>query len=80
MSSYRGNARQCPHCAITYKRFRTGFSYADVYQMMWTHPQKRRRTILGAWHQLKKELWNRHIDVDCERMPLNKAALQEIPF
>jgi hypothetical protein len=29
----------------------------------WKH--KRRGTVLGKWHQHKKELWQRHIDVEC---------------
>lgn len=80
MSRYRGNARTCPHCGLQYGKFRTGFTYHEVYHMMWSHPQKRRNTILGSWHALKKQLWERHIETDCERLPANVLAMQEIPF
>lgn len=72
MSNYRGNAEQCPHCRVTYKRFRSGLTYQDVWSMLadnspdpadWRY--KRRRTILGAWHQFKRELWQRHKDAEC---------------
>lgn len=47
---------------ITYDRFRTGLTYRDVYHMLWHRRYKRRRTVLGYWHQLKLELWNRYLD------------------
>jgi hypothetical protein len=52
-----------------YQRFRTGLSYRDVYAMLWVHDPdpkrwkyKRRHTILGFWHQLKKQLWEQMLD------------------
>jgi hypothetical protein len=80
VSSYRGNHEACPHCGVRYGRFRTGFTYHEVYHMMWQHPQKRRNTILGSWHQLKKELWSRHVETDCPNSPRSVAAMQEVPF
>lgn len=80
VSNYRGNHDACPHCGVRYGRFRTGFTYAQVYELMWTHPQKRRNTILGAWHQLKKELWARHVEQECESLPANVLALEGVPF
>lgn len=29
---------------------------------------KRRRTVLGKWHQIKRELWDEHLDM-CEGKP-----------
>lgn len=76
MSRWRGDSRTCPHCGVTYKAFRTGLTYRDVYHQMWDHSQKRRNTILGSWHQLKLELWGQHIDSGCESDPRNVAALE----
>jgi hypothetical protein len=48
-----------------YDRFRTGLSYKEVRKMLWSgNPDsgkwryKRRGTVLGMWHQMKKEMWN----------------------
>lgn len=90
MSRYVGNNDKCPHCGVRYKEFHTGLNYADVY--LWfctadpdpsTWRYKRRNTILGRWHQEKKEQWKRHITDQCqaifrpgdafEGMPANEA-------
>lgn len=53
----------CP-CGASYDALRTGFSFADVKQLMyvasedpadWRH--KRRRSVLGFWHELKLQIW-----------------------
>lgn len=66
------NEMCCPNCGIDYRNFRTGFSYADVYAMLWkpSHDSdewmyKRRNTILGKWHQIKQEMWTHHLE-NCE--------------
>lgn len=60
MSRYHGNGERCPTCRITYGRFRTGLSYADVYHLIWDRPYKRRHGVLGAWHQIKRQMWREH--------------------
>ncbi len=51
---------------MTYRQFKTGLTYRDVYQMLWVHSEdsrewryKRRATVLGFWHELKLQLWER---------------------
>lgn len=68
MSRYKGNSDRCPHCGLTYGRFRTGLTYQDVVGWLWDNSEdsadwryKRRGTILGLWHQTKKEFWEEHI-------------------
>lgn len=63
---------RCPHCGLQYADFRTGLTYQDVYDMYWSGSDdpsdwkyKRRGTILGKWHQLKLEMWKRHLE-GCE--------------
>jgi hypothetical protein len=70
---HNANAQDCVHCGLRYSDMRTGLTYKDVYEMFWsgsddtsTWVNKRRGTVLGRWHQLKLELWERHIDL-CER-------------
>lgn len=60
MSRYHGNGEECPHCGLTYGRFRTGMSYQDVYYLIWDRPHKRRRGVLGAWYQIKRRMWREH--------------------
>lgn len=68
MSRYRGNSDKCPCCGITYGRFRTGLTYRDVYLFLPWHENpadgipKRPGTVLGKWHQIKKEWWHHHLD------------------
>ena len=61
-------SQRCPHCGITYGEFRTGYTYGDIYEMLWTADEdperwvyKRRHTILGRWMQIKREMWRSHI-------------------
>ena len=67
MSRYHGNDEECPVCRLTYGQFRTGLTYYEVYLMIdglnpeqWTY--KRRGTVLGKWHQIKREFWERHLE------------------
>lgn len=73
---------QCQTCGTEYDKFRTGFTFAEVRSMMyvasadpkdWRH--KRRHSVLGFWHQLKKELWGYHLH-ECE-MAANLARLHQ---
>jgi hypothetical protein len=64
MASKFGAKRGMPD----YDHFRTGFTYAQVYEMMkdysadpkdWRY--KKRGSVLGFWHQLKMELWEQYL-------------------
>lgn len=46
---------------LMYAQFRTGLTYADVYYMIYTRPHKRRRGVLGYWHQLKKAMYAEYL-------------------
>ena len=50
---------------LSYYEFRTGLTYRDVYMMLWDRKYKRRRTVLGFWHQLKEQMYNQYLDM-CE--------------
>jgi hypothetical protein len=72
VSRYCGNADKCDVCGITYRQLNTGMSYRDIWALfvdnhedtsLWRY--KRRHTILGKWHQIKKELWRYHTEVAC---------------
>lgn len=69
MSRYSGNDRTCPVCGVRYAEFRTGLTYQEVFDRLkdfdevtskWSY--KRRGTVLGKWHQYKKEAWSQHIN------------------
>jgi len=60
---------RCPICGLAYDAFRSGLTYAEVYAQFWvddddpsTWCNKRRRTVLGRWHELKLDLWTEHLD------------------
>jgi len=68
----KAGAETCPVCGITYHEFRTGLDFAEVKTMFWspnpdpsTWRYKRRRTVLGKWHQIKQEMWAHHLE-NCE--------------
>ncbi len=53
---------------MTYETFRTGLTFADVREMMmvgsddpskWRY--KRRRSVLGFWHQIKQQMWQTYL-------------------
>lgn len=61
----------CPNCGIEYDDFRTGLTFREVRRMMftgaadpcdWRH--KRRRSVLGFWHELKTQLWQYHVNME----------------
>lgn len=83
MSRCRYNADACPYCSTTYGQFRTGLTYRAVFEMLmdWSadprdwHVGKTRGPVLGKWFEIKRQLWQRHVDAECERHPKNVAAL-----
>lgn len=85
MSRYHGNGQRCPFCDLTYKRLKTGLTYRQVYELLkdysddptdWTY--KRRGTVLGKWHQIKKELWEWHL-YECQRQAEFEDAQEPPP-
>jgi hypothetical protein len=47
---------------IPYDSFRTGLTFRDVYMMLWDRKYKRRRTVLGFWHQLKQQMYAQYAE------------------
>jgi hypothetical protein len=67
-----------------YDTFRSGLSYQDVFEMLkdnhedskrWRY--KKRGTILGAWHQVKLELYHRAVEAGLLATPLCGASIRE---
>jgi hypothetical protein len=61
----------CMSCGINYRDFHTGLNFAEVRRMMYsgsTDPSqwrsKRRRSVLGYWHELKRQLWLYHLSLE----------------
>ena len=59
----------CPHCGLSYAEFRTGETFQSIKDSLWVGSDdpadwkyKRKGTVLGRWHQLKKELWVEHVE------------------
>lgn len=68
MASRWGAELRCEVCGATYREMRTGLTFAAVRRDMhcgsedpkdWR--QKRRRSVLGYWHQIKRSLWLSHL-------------------
>ena len=83
MSRYHGNDDRCPVCETRYRDFRTGLTYQAVHDQLkdgsddprdWKY--KRRHTVLGYWHQLKREWWAYHL-WQCEQQRLFE---EQVPF
>jgi len=54
---------------MCYRDLKTGLSFAEVKKLMFDNEPdpknwkyKRRNTVLGYWHELKKEMWDHHIE------------------
>ena len=48
-----------------YREFRTGLTFRDVRQMLWSYsdnpkdwPNVTRHTVLGKWWEIKLEMWH----------------------
>jgi hypothetical protein len=83
MPSQWGRDKNCPHgCGLNYRKLRTGLKYLDVYTMLMDYSDdpadwknKRRGTVLGKWHEFKKQMWSHHVDEGgCPLDPRNKKA------
>lgn len=55
---------RAPSCLPPYEDFRTGLNFKAVRDLLWspsddptTWRYRRRRTVLGLWHQLKQQLY-----------------------
>lgn len=50
---------------MTYDEFRTGFTFREIRQMLWSysddpkdwHKGVTRRTVLGKWREIKQQMW-----------------------
>lgn len=46
-----------------YENFRTGLTFAEVYQELWAEVERGERrhitraTVLGRWHEIKLKMW-----------------------
>lgn len=76
----------CPVCGFAYKKMRTGLTYQAVFDMLkdnsddpadWKY--KRRGTVLGYWHSLKREWWELHL-IECEKSAEFEQQLAAVPF
>lgn len=74
----------CPTCGVVYDDMRTGLTYSCIYSMLWSaNPDqsqwryKRRHTVLGLWHQIKREQWYNHLDW-CEELKENQEEREAI--
>lgn len=47
---------------LSYKEFRTGYTYKDVYYFIYNRKWKRRRGVLGYWKQLKQEMYEQYLN------------------
>lgn len=74
--------RKPPQRALTYESFRTGLTYREVYRMLWSPSSdprewrhKGRGSVLGLWHQLKREMW-REVERREDEASEQKAGLR----
>ena len=64
----------CEYCGLEYDDFPSGYSYDEIYEMMWKGDEdpsmwrnKNRHGVLGLWHEMKQTMWQEHVD-QCEQM------------
>ena len=71
----------CPCELEAYDIFRSGYTFLDVRQMLWSYsddsrdwPNVSRHTVLGYWRQLKLELWEHYGTFTCTCTEIQGAA------
>lgn len=59
---------KCPWCGLRYDAFRTGLTFGEVRQLMWSPSRdpndwvyRRRNGVLGKWREIKLEMWDEHL-------------------
>jgi hypothetical protein len=75
----------CPVCGITYKKFRTGMTFADVKAEMYVSSEdskdwvyKRRRCVLRRWRKIKMALWEYHLkECECKGVEADEGVFVE---
>jgi len=46
---------------ISYRDFRTGLTYAEVYHMIFGRKWKRRHGVLGKWCEIKLAMYEQYL-------------------
>jgi hypothetical protein len=46
---------------LSYKEFKTGYTYLDIYHMIYNRKYKRRHGVLGFWHELKQKMYKEYL-------------------
>lgn len=46
---------------VSYAEFRTGYTYREVYHMIYGRQWKRRHGVLGFWRELKLRLYDAYL-------------------
>ena len=71
---------------IPYKKFRTGYTYHEVSDMLWysdewhkAHHTKRRHAVLGKWREIKQEMYDRYMN-EIQASATEPGSLEPIPF
>ena len=67
-----------------YRKFRTGFTWREVRDMLWyqdelhpAHHTRRRHSVLGKWREIKLEMWNHYQN---QKALDDARELEEVPF
>lgn len=46
---------------LSYDEFRTGYTFGDVYHMIFNRKWKRRAGVLGYWRQIKQAMYAEYV-------------------
>ena len=72
-----------------YKKFRTGYTYHEVSDMLWysdpwhcAHHTRRRHSVLGKWREIKREMWDhyQHMQRTEVELPVHVEPDNGVPF
>lgn len=55
-------SRSSRSCPVSYAEFRTGHTFGEVYHMIYGRKWKRRRGVLGFWHELKQRMYAQYLE------------------
>ena len=71
-----------------YKKFRTGYTYHEVSDMLWysdpwhcAHHTRRRHSVLGKWREIKREMWDYYQNAKLKlELPVHAEPDDGVPF
>lgn len=68
--------------AVSYRNFTTGLRFRDIYLVIYDRRWKRRHGVLGAWHQIKGQMYEQYLREEAQlaKARRRRRSRSDVPF